>query len=65
MDANEILKEFKAELDEDIKELAQIEILIKVARAAQEPVQELEQKQREVKASMARWSKALEANIKK
>lgn len=64
MDAKETLKAFNEELDADKKEFEQIDILLKTARAAGENVADLEQTQREIKAKIERWQKAIKANLK-
>lgn len=64
MDANEILKSFKKELDDDKKELGQVDILIKTAKDAGENTLALEQTQSKIKISIKRWEDAIMKNIK-
>ena len=64
MATKDILKEYLAQIERDEKELLDVDLLLKTARDAGEPLAELEQTQRTVKARIEKWKTALKANIK-
>ena len=64
MASKDILKEYHAQLEQDEKEILDVDLLLKTARDAGEPLAELENTQRIIKARIAKWKTALKANMK-
>lgn len=63
MDSNAYLKNLKSELESDEAELKQVDILIQTMKDGGESTADLENKQRAIKAKIAKWKKALDKNI--
>lgn len=64
MATQDILKEYYAQLVRDEKELLDVDLLLKTARDAGEPLADLEQTQRAIKVRMDKWKTALKNNMK-
>lgn len=64
MASKDILKEYHAQLEADEKEILDVDLLLKTARDAGEPLADLENTQRTIKARIAKWKTALKANMK-
>ena len=63
MDSKGFLKELKSQLEEDEKELSEVDRLIKTMKDAGENTAQLEATQRQLRSKIDRWKKAIDKNV--
>ena len=64
MDSNSYLKDLKSQLEDDEKTLMDVDVLIKTMKDAGETTATLENQQRTIRAKIAKWTKAIDKNLR-